>query len=265
MAVDIKYYSLLYFLVLFIPIFFIMKKLKLPLIPNTSRAVTRMIVQLFLVGFYLQYIFRLNDIWVNIAYIFLMTAVGVYTVSRDVPIREMKIFGIIFMAMGVPLVLNLFVFNVLALRLSNPFDAMYLIPITGMILGNTLNGMVVGLNDFLKTFTKDEEEYFLSLSLGATKSEAVRPYIAQSVSLSIKPNIASMATLGLVALPGMMTGQILGGSLPMTAIKYQIAVMLGIFVARFFSTYILLELISINYFDKFSVFDRRIKNNYRNS
>ncbi|MBC2857313.1 ABC transporter permease [Cetobacterium sp. 2A] len=260
MTIDISYLSLMFFIITLIPIFFIMKQLNIHLIKSTGISIGRMITQLMFVGLYLQYIFNYNSSLINILYTIVMASIAVYTISKEILLKEFKMYSIIFISVISPLILNLFIFNILILKLENPFDAMYLIPISGMILGNTLNGVIVALNDFLNTFTKNQDEYLFAISLGATKKEAIKPYMAQSIALSIKPNIASMATVGLVSLPGMMTGQILGGSLPIVAIKYQIAIMIAIFTARFFSTYIMMELISKFYFNKYLIFDKRIKN-----
>ncbi|MGL6169367.1 MAG: ABC transporter permease [Fusobacteriaceae bacterium] len=257
MAQEISYISLFYFFLTVIPIFIIMKHLKIELIKKTWTALARMTGQLILVGIYLQYIFSWNNFMINIGYITLMTLVAVWTISGEIRFKEIKLYIILFVGMIVPVIINLIFFNVLILKLENVFDAMYLIPVTGMILGNSMNGSIVALGDFIKSFRKNQDEYLFTLGLGATKTEAVRPYIASSISLSLKPNIAMMANVGVVSLPGMMTGQILGGSLPILAIKYQIAIMLAIFTARFFSTYIIMELISKFYFDKFSILDKR--------
>ncbi|MGL5051965.1 MAG: ABC transporter permease [Fusobacteriaceae bacterium] len=257
MAQEISYISLFYFFLTVIPIFIIMKHLKIELIKKTWTALGRMAGQLILVGIYLQYIFSWNNFMINIGYITLMTLVAVWTISGEIRFKEIKLYIILFVGMIVPVIINLIFFNVLILKLENVFDAMYLIPVTGMILGNSMNGSIVALGDFIKSFRKNQDEYLFTLGLGATKTEAVRPYIASSISLSLKPNIAMMANVGVVSLPGMMTGQILGGSLPILAIKYQIAIMLAIFTARFFSTYIIMELISKFYFDKFSILDKR--------
>ncbi|MGL6168179.1 MAG: ABC transporter permease, partial [Fusobacteriaceae bacterium] len=257
MTQEISYISLFYFCLTVIPIFLIMKHLKIELIKKTWTALGRMAGQLILVGVYLQYIFSWNNFMINIGYITLMTLVAVWTISGEIKFKETKLYIILFVGMIVPVIINLIFFNVLILKLKNVFDAMYLIPITGMILGNSMNGSIVALGDFIKSFRKNQDEYLFTLGLGATKTEAVRPYIASSISLSLKPNIAMMANVGVVSLPGMMTGQILGGSLPILAIKYQIAIMLAIFTARFFSTYIIMELISKFYFDKFSILDKR--------
>lgn len=257
MAQDISYFSLFYFFLMIIPIFYLMKNLKIPLIKKTVTSIGRMAGQLVLVGIYLQYIFKLNNSIINVLYIGLMTLVAVWTISEEVRFKEYKLYLIIFVSMALPIVINLIFFNILVLKLQNSFDAMYLIPITGMILGNSMNGVIVALGDFIKTFRKNQDEYLFALGLGATKKEAIKPYIASAIGLSLKPNIAMMANVGVVSLPGMMTGQILGGSLPLLAIKYQIAIMLAIFISRFLSTYILMELISRFYFNRYSILDRR--------
>ena len=88
---------------------------------------------------------------------------------------------------------------------------------------------------------KDENLYFYKLSLGATKFEALLPFAKQSFIAALNPTIATMATMGIVSLPGMMTGQILGGSVPLVAIKYQIAIMVAILASTVLS--ILLSLV----------------------
>lgn len=115
------------------------------------------------------------------------------------------------------------------------FDARYMIAIGGMVLGNSLRSNVVGLGDFYKSIYREEQLYFYKLSLGATKYEAMLPFIKKSFTAAINPTIATMATMGIVSLPGMMTGQILGGSVPLVAIKYQIAIMVAILASTMLS------------------------------
>jgi len=111
------------------------------------------------------------------------------------------------------------------------FDARYLIVLGGMLLGNSLRGNIVGIDSFYRSIRKDVKKFLYVLSLGASHHEAMLPYMRESVRLALKPTIASMATMGIVALPGMMTGVILGGTSPEVAIKYQIMIMIGIIVS----------------------------------
>lgn len=257
MAENINITSFAYFILFLIPMFFIMKSLKIDLIKKTSISIGRMGIQMALVGIYLQYIFLLNNSTINILYVLFMIFISVWTIISDIKIKELRIWNILFVSQLIPVFIALLFFSSILIDLNNPFEAKYLIPLTGMILGNCLNGLVVALGDFLKNLKKNNDEYLFSLALGANKKEALRPYFADAISLSIKPNIASMASIGIVSLPGMMTGQILGGSLPILAIKYQVAIMLMIFITRFFSSYILLHLLSKFYFNSYSLFDDR--------
>jgi len=103
---------------------------------------------------------------------------------------------------------------ILVIQPTHFYDARYIVPLAGMILGNCLQGNVIALERFYATICRNEYEYVTFLTLGATHWEAVRPYFRDAIRAAINPTIASMATMGLVSLPGMMTGQILGGSGP---------------------------------------------------
>ena len=141
---------------------------------------------------------------------------------------------------------------VLVIQPAHYYDARYIVPLAGMILGNCLQGNVIALERFYSSLRKNENEYMTFLMLGATRWEAVRPYFRDAVKAAINPTIASMATMGVVSLPGMMTGQILGGSEPWLAVKYQIAIMICIFTSTTIASIINLKLslnIAFNAFD----------------
>lgn len=259
MAQDIFLPNLLYFVIFLIPIFYIMNYLEIHMISNVIKSILRMFIQLMLVGVYLHYILSLNNSWINVGYLILMTTACTFTIVRDVKIKDTKFYIIVAIAIITPLILNMYVFSELLLHLKDPLDALYLIPISGMILGNTLNGMIVTINDFLNNLKLNGESYLLSISFGATKFEALKPFIASAVTLAFKPSVATMANVGLVSLPGMMTGQILGGSLPIVAIKYQIAIMIALFICRFLSSFIVLYLSAHHFFNKYSIFTLKLK------
>ncbi|MBT8038235.1 MAG: ABC transporter permease [Verrucomicrobiae bacterium] len=122
-------------------------------------------------------------------------------------------------------------FILVSIRPEPLYDARYLVPITGMILGNCLRSHVMSLERFYSGIRKNENKFMTYLMLGASLREAVRPYLRDAIKAAINPSIATMATMGIVSLPGMMTGQILGGAMPMAAIKYQIGIMICIFTA----------------------------------
>jgi putative ABC transport system permease protein len=153
---------------------------------------------------------------------------------------------------------------ILVIQPTHFYDAHYVVPLAGMILGNCLQGNVIALERFYSSLRKNENEYTTFLMLGATRWEAVRPYFREAIKAAINPTIAGMSTMGLVSLPGMMTGQILGGSEPWLAVKYQIAIMICIFASTTLASIINLKL-SLNIaFNTFDVLKDEVMEKYRN-
>ena len=101
----------------------------------------------------------------------------------------------------------------------------YVIPLLGMVLGNTLNGISIGMGTFTEALVTRRDEVEALLALGATRWEAARPCVQRAVRAGMVPIINSMMVVGIVSLPGMMTGQIIAGADPAQAVKYQIVIM----------------------------------------
>lgn len=101
----------------------------------------------------------------------------------------------------------------------------YAIPLLGMVLGNTLNGLSLGLDRFGEQLVQRRSEIEMRFCLGATRWEAAGDVIRDAIRTGMIPIINSMTVVGLVSLPGMMTGQLLAGALPAVAVKYQIMIM----------------------------------------
>lgn len=227
-AVDLSLFSMIMCGVLLIIPLVVVWYLKLGILNNLMISLVRMAVQLVLIGFFLEYLFRFNHWAVNITWFVLMISIAAISVINN---SNLKLNYFIFPLLLAFILSNFFIvvyFNAFISRLDFVFDAKYMIAIGGMILGNSLRANVVGLGDFYKSLRKDENLYFYKLSLGATKYEALLPFAKRSFKAAINPTVATMATMGIVSLPGMMTGQILGGSVPLVAIKYQIAIMIAI-------------------------------------
>jgi energy-coupling factor transporter ATP-binding protein EcfA2 len=100
----------------------------------------------------------------------------------------------------------------------------YAIPLLGKILGNTLNGISLGLDRLGSELAARRAEVEALLALGATRWEAARQPIQQAVRTGLIPIINSIMVVGIVSLPGMVTGQILAGASPLEAVKYQIVI-----------------------------------------
>jgi putative ABC transport system permease protein len=228
-AIDIGYGGLAAaYLLLLLPLA-AMLWLRIPLIGQTLVSVVRMTVQLLLVGFYLQFMFELDDWRLTALWLVVMIGVADISILRSSRLCVRCFAGPLFLSLAAGTALPLFFFVALLLRLSNWMDPQYVIPIAGMILGNCLRADIVGIRTFYDAIRKSNRDYLRRLACGAGRAEAVRPYLRDAVSAALAPTVATMATIGLVSLPGMMTGVILGGSSPLVAIQYQIAIMIAIF------------------------------------
>ncbi len=248
-AADISISGLLLGLLLIAPTLLIIWRLKLGFNQKLLVAVGRMLIQLGFVGVYLKYIFLLDNAFVNLAYILLMVLFAALSGIRNSSLRLKKLLFPTFTAMLLPTLFTIFYFNLAIVQIDHIFQANILIPIAGLMLGNTLKTNIVALKSFFNIAQKEEKTYLFLLANGATKNEAARPFLKEAIRTAMAPNLATMATVGLVSLPGVMTGQILGGSDPMLAVKYQIMVMIIIFFNSLLSNILQLLFAIRNGFD----------------
>lgn len=214
--------------------------------------VLRMSIQLALVGIYLKTLFDLNNPWLNGLWILAMLIVADLTILRRAGLKARYFVLATFTAVAASVLFSTAYLVVLVIQPVHYYDARYIVPLAGMILGNCLQGNVIALERFYSELRRNENEYATFLLLGATRWEAVRPYFRNAIKAALNPTIAGMATMGLVSLPGMMTGQILGGSEPWLAVKYQIAIMICILTSSTLACIINLKLslkIAFNAFD----------------
>lgn len=229
-AGNISYLSLgICFALLAVPLaLFVILKVKL--VRVTAWSVARMAVQLALVGIFLEYVFERNNPFFNAAWLLVMIAFAAVSVVGSSGLRYRSYLLPTLLAFVISAVSVVLFFNGLVVGLGDLLDARYLIAIAGMLLGNSLQGTIIGLGAFYRNVKRDENRYFYSLAAGATRYEAIAPYLRNGMASALRPALANMATMGLVFLPGMMTGQILSGESPILAVKYQMGIVIAIFV-----------------------------------
>ena len=188
-------------------------------------AACRTVIQLLSVGYVLRWIFQVEHPVAVLALVLLMvTVAGRAAVQRS----DYTFPGAKLLAFLVLLSTGLSISYVVTrdiIGLERWYEPRYLIPLLGMILGNTLTGISLGLHSLLHALKRERDVVEMELSLGASAREAVAEPMRRAVKQAMVPIINSMMVVGLVSLPGMMTGQILAGNDPLTAVKYQIVVM----------------------------------------
>ena len=190
-------------------------------------AAARTTVQLMLVGLVLKALFS----HIHLGWIILVAAVMLLAAGREVLVRQKRRFGGMWgFGLGTfSMFISSFAITILTLTvLIGPapwYEPQYAVPLLGMLLGNTMNGIAIGM-DRLTSSAWDQRMLIEGrLMQGETWSQAIETLRRESIRAGLIPIINSMAAAGLVSLPGMMTGQILGGNPPMEAVKYQILIM----------------------------------------
>lgn len=248
-TIDITYPSLcIGLLLLLIPIYYIWRY-ETRLLKGICIGTVRMVVQMLFIGVYLRYLFEWDNPVINLLWVFVMVYIASETAITRTRIRR----GILMM----PLVVGFVVASVLVglyflgivLELDNVFSAQYFIPIMGILLGNMLTVNVIAVGAFYSALQREQNLYYFLLGNGASRSEALQPFVRQAIVKSFSPTIANMAVMGLVSLPGTMIGQILGGSTPNVAIKYQIMIVVITMSASMLSLMISISLSSKRAFD----------------
>ncbi|MCM1989765.1 ABC transporter permease [Oceanirhabdus seepicola] len=189
----------------------------------------RMTIQLILTGYVLVYIFDNPNPVYTILIIILMEIFAIYNIFKRVKLTLSKrLKKIIALSMAIGTLTSLFFFVFIVINISPWYDPRYFIPIAGMLIGNSMTGISLGVTRLVDGMHSQRNLVETALMLGATPKAASKDIVDNAFDSAILPTINSMVGMGIVFLPGMMTGQILSGISPITAIEYQIAIMLGI-------------------------------------
>lgn len=201
-------------------------------------AAVRTTLQLLLIGLVLKILFAAsNPVWIALMALVMLLAAG-----REVMTRQKRRFsgGWGYSLGTTSMFISSFSVTVLALIIivePDPwYQPRYAIPLLGMLLGNTMNGISLALDNLTHNAWDKRNVIEARLSLGMTWSNAVSEIRRDSIRVGMIPIINAMAIAGLVSLPGMMTGQILAGSPPLEAVKYQILIMFLIAAGTGFGT-----------------------------
>lgn len=203
-----------------IPIF-LSKTFKLGLEKDTTIAVVRSIIQLFAVGYILKFVFDAE----SLIYIFLMVAVMIIAATLNARKKGKAIKGITWKIALTLIFMEVLTQAILLGFQIIPATAQYIIPISGMVVGNSMVLSILFLNRFTAEVDTHQDQTELILSLGGTPKQAIHTQLITSIKASMIPTIESQKTIGLVQLPGMMSGQIIAGASPVQAVQFQLLVL----------------------------------------
>ena len=218
---------------------------KLKLEKEVIIGVVRAVVQLVAVGYVLEYIFGYkNPVFTTLLLLFMIFNAALNAAKRGKAVKKGLIISFLSITVGTIVTLS-----VLVLSKTIQYEPYQIIPVSGMIIGNAMVALGLCYKQIASDFKNKREEVETKLSLGADILPSSIEIIRDSIKTGMLPTIDSAKTLGIVSLPGMMTGLILAGSSPMEAIKYQIMVTFMLLSTTSISSFIACYLSYRNFFN----------------
>lgn len=197
------------------------KTLKLGLEKDTIIATVRSIIQLLIVGYILQYVFQAE----SYLFIFLMVCLMIAAATQNARKKGASIKGITWKLVVTFVFIEILTQAILLGLHIVPPTPQYIIPISGMVIGNSMVLGILFLNRFTAEIGDHGEEIELILTLGGTPKQAIHRQLINAIKASTIPTIESQKTIGLVQLPGMMSGQIIAGADPVQAVQFQLLIL----------------------------------------
>ncbi len=193
---------------------------------NLAIGTVRAFAQLTLIGFALKVLFQVNSPWLLPPVLIVMLSVASYESVRRQQVKLPSFFLITFGALALALVVSMGVVAELIIRPDPWYNLVVIIPLSGMVLGSGLNIVSLAANRFISDLRLRRDEVEVALSLAAPPRKALQPLFKSALSSALIPAVNALMTVGLVQLPGVMTGQILAGMPPVEAVKFQIVIMM---------------------------------------
>lgn len=205
--------------------------LSLGLTRSLLTASLRTYLQLTLLGLVLKWIFSVATPFLLVAAFLVMLFAAAHTLGGRVEHKPEKLGAISFLSLLAPGIVVTFGVTTLVIGVEPWHSPQYVIPIAGMVIGNSMNSVAIALERLFSELSGRTGEIETKLALGATPWEAVKPMVTSAVKAGMIPTINSMNAAGIVFIPGMMTGQIIAGTDPSVASSYQIVILVMIAAA----------------------------------
>ncbi len=191
----------------------------------------RGLAQLSLLGLALRWIFAISSPLIVALFILAMLLMATHMMLKRVKKRPEKLYLPGLFALAIPGITITFAVTAGVIGIEPFYDPRYLLPIAGMVIGNSFSAMSVVLDRLFSDLSLNAPRINAMLALGATPREAVWDHAKEALRAGMIPTLNSLSAAGIVFIPGMMTGQILSGTDPATAARYQIVILFMICAA----------------------------------
>lgn len=224
---------------------------------NLAIAAGRTILQLMVVGYLLAFVFEWRNPLAILAVLAVMLTIAAIEagnrIGKKIPLLLPLVWGSILVSTAVTLIYV----NLLVVQPQTWYEPQYVIPLAGIILGNAMNGAAITGERLVRTIQSSQQEIETHLCLGATPQQAIAAYRREAIRAGLIPNINQMMVVGIVTLPGIITGQLLSGVSPLDAASYQILILFMLVFANLATTLLITWGLSRQFFNKADQLIRR--------
>jgi putative ABC transport system permease protein len=198
---------------------------KLRLEGNLAIATGRSVIQLLVVGYLLEAVFAFRNPFFVLLVVAVMVTIATIVARNQISQKIPRLLPIVGGSILFSTVLTLGYVNLLILRPAPWYEPQNLIPLAGILVGNVMNAATIAGDRFVSAIESSQLEIDTHLSLGATRQQATMQYRRDAIRAGLLPTLNTMLVVGVVTLPGVFTGQVLGGASPLVAAGYQILIL----------------------------------------
>ncbi|HLO89481.1 MAG TPA: iron export ABC transporter permease subunit FetB [Nostocaceae cyanobacterium] len=222
---------------------------KLGLELNLALATGRTILQLAVLAYILEFVFVIGNAWVVLAILAILLTIGAIVTRNRISQKIPRVLPIVWATIGLSTVLTLVYANFLIIQPAKWYEARYLVPLAGILLGNAMNTAAVAGDRLVSNISQLSTDIETHLSLGATPEQAVSQYRKDAIKTAFAPTLNQMMLIGLVTIPPFTNGQLLGGVSPLDAISYEIVLMFLVAATNLLTAILVTKALSRQFFN----------------
>ena len=222
---------------------------KLELEKQLAYSAVRSLMQLIAIGYILDIVFAIDDWWAVVAILGVMLTIASIVTRNRIDQKLKGLLPTVALSLIVSSLFSLAYVILLIVQPNTWYEPQYLIPLAGMLFGNAMNSASLAGDRLLNAINQNRLEIETHLCLGATPTQAIAAYKKEAIRTGLIPILNNMVVVGLVSLPGMFTGQVLGGSDPLDAASYQILILFAIVLTNIMATVLVTQGIYKSFFN----------------
>ncbi|GAX34409.1 ABC transporter permease [Nodularia sp. NIES-3585] len=209
---------------------------KLGLELNLAIATGRTILQLLVLGYVLDFIFALNNVWGVLAILAVILTFAAIVAKNRISTKIPQVLALVWGAILISTAVTVIYANFLIIQPDRWYEPRYIIPLAGIVLGNAMNAAAIAGERLVSTMNSQTVEIETHLSLGATPQQAVSQYRKEAIRAAFLPTLNQMMLIGMVAIPGITTGQLIAGIRPIDAVSYEILIIFMVAASNLLTT-----------------------------